>query len=514
MLFNSYVFLFAFLPVSVAGFFACALVRLRLATIWLVVCSIVFYGWWDWRLTTVLLASIVTNYIFGRDIVTKIASGRRVSAHTSLWIIVAANLLALGYYKYANFFVSTVYGLADAALTWDQVALPIGISFFTFTQIAFQVDAYQGKVTDTDPVRYVLFVTYFPHLIAGPILHHAEMMPQFRGPQTYRLSLEAVSVGVTVFILGLFKKLLIADSIGGYADSVFTAATLHDLTTPTAWRGVLAYTLQIYFDFSAYCDMAIGVSRMFNIRLPANFESPYKSRSIKEFWRRWHMTLSRFLRDYLYIPLGGNRFGPARRYTNLCVTMVLGGLWHGAGWTYIIWGALHGTYLCVNHGWDAMAARFSPMPQRLRGLSSVLAWSVTFIAVMTAWVFFRAPDIATALTVLAAMMGVQGDAGPTFAQIAAQGIEPLLFWLGGDSEQVAWLIAGLAAVLFLPNIRQLMDQHGLVLPGSAPATATSRHILAWLRWTPSLGWALATIALFLVSLAYVGRVSPFLYFQF
>ena len=511
MLFNSYVFLFAFLPLCATGFFTLAAVRIRLATVWLAISSVAFYGWWDWRLTGVLAASIIANYLCGRATVARIASGQRAQARAGLWFIVAANLLALGYFKYANFFVSVASGLANTPFAWDQVVLPIGISFFTFTQIAFQVDAYQGKVRDVDPVRYILFVTYFPHLIAGPILHHAEMMPQFRRLQTYRPSWEAVSVGLTVFMIGLVKKLVIADSIGGYADAAFAAQ--HALTTPAAWRGVLAYTMQIYFDFSAYCDMAIGVSRIFNIQLPANFESPYKSSSITEFWRRWHMTLSRFLRDYLYIPLGGNRAGPARRYMNLVATMVLGGLWHGAGWTFIVWGALHGAYLCVNHAWDALMARH-PIPRRWSKLTSVLGWAVTFVAVMVAWVFFRAPDMGVAIRLLSAMAGLQDNAGPPLRDILAHGLKPLLVWLGGGVDQVAWLVAGLAIVTLLPNVRQVMDRHALVLPGSVPAAATLRHVLGLLRWKPSLGWAVVTVASFLVSLAYMGRVSPFLYFQF
>jgi D-alanyl-lipoteichoic acid acyltransferase DltB (MBOAT superfamily) len=260
--------------------------------------------------------------------------------------------------------------------------------------------------------------------------------------------------------------------------------------------------------------MAIGVSRIFNIQLPANFESPYKSRSIKDFWRRWHMTLSRFLRDYLYIPLGGNRASLARRYINLWITMILGGLWHGAGWTFIIWGALHGAYLCVNHAWDAMATRLGTQPVRFAGMRSVLAWAVTFGAVMVAWVFFRAPDVTIALRLLSAMVGLQDNAGPTLLQVAGQGGTPLVVWLGGDIEQMAWLTAGLAIVLLLPNVRQVMARHELVLPSSARAAETFRHVQDLLRWKPSLRWAMATVGLFLVSLSYLGRVSPFLYFQF
>jgi D-alanyl-lipoteichoic acid acyltransferase DltB (MBOAT superfamily) len=319
------------------------------------------------------------------------------------------------------------------------------------------------------------------------------MLPQFQRARTFRPDAQALAVGLSVFIIGLAKKLLLADSLGGYADVVFLPQHLPGLDTPAVWRGVLAYTLQIYFDFSAYCDMAIGASRMFNITLPANFESPYKSCSIIDFWRRWHITLSRFLRDYLYIPLGGNRLGAGRRYANLIITMLLGGLWHGAGWNFIIWGALHGFYLSVNHLWAQRVRR------RLPAWSG---WVLTFSAVMLAWVFFRAPDVSTACALLRKMAGLDQP--------------PLLHptnWhaLAGDPQQALVLAVGLLIALALPNLRQIMGGHDLVLgaPG-LPAARPWRRFL----WQPSFGWAVTLAGSFALSLLYLSRVTQFLYFQF
>ena len=398
-----------------------------------------------------------------------------------------------------------------AGVDWTGVALPIGISFFTFTQIAFLADTYAGKVvTDTGkvdgrgrvrPLHYLLFVTYFPHLIAGPILHHGEMIPQFRRAATYRPSAAALSVGLTVFVLGLGKKLLIADPIAVYADAAFAPGAM--LTVPFAWRGVLAYTLQIYFDFSAYCDMAVGVSRMLNIGLPANFESPYKACSISDFWRRWHMTLSRFLRDYLYIALGGNRLGPVRRYVNLMTTMMLGGLWHGAGWTFLIRGFLHGSYLCAHYAWRAGPGRAIQVPD-------AVGWVLTFLSVMVAWVFFRATDLPAALHMLHAMLNPALAGEVRLA--AGDGIVGLYRWLLGDWRQTLSLLAGLTGAVLLPNIRQMMGRYELVL-GTAPMTER----LGWLRhrlvWRPSLICAAVVLGVFALSLTRLNHVSQFLYFQ-
>ncbi|RYG25077.1 MAG: MBOAT family protein, partial [Burkholderiales bacterium] len=337
MLFNSYAFVFLFLPITFVGFFLIARFSHFMAALWLAAASLFFYGWWDPRYVVLLVASIGLNYVMGYVIgKARSADGPTPRAKLLLILALAANLGILGYYKYTDFFINTVNDLSGAGWALHHVILPLGISFFTFTQIAFLVDVYRGIAREYNAVHYVLFASYFPHLIAGPVLHHKQMMPQFHRPETYRINVANFNDGMTIFVIGLFKKVLIADQFALYANPVFTAveggATL---SMTEAWVGALAYTFQLYFDFSAYSDMAIGLSRMFNVDLPINFNSPYKSRSIIDFWRRWHITLSTFLRDYLYFGLGGNRHGAVRRYVNLLTTMVLGGLWHGANWTFV-----------------------------------------------------------------------------------------------------------------------------------------------------------------------------------
>ncbi len=361
MLFNSYTFLFLFLPVALAGAFVLARYRTSFAVAWLVFASLFFYGWWSWRHVPLLVASIAFNYIAGAAIVRRggKAGGK---AFGILAGAVAANLAVLGYFKYAGFLVANVDAFLGTGMRVEAIVLPLGISFFTFTQIAYLVDVYR------DPVRYgvvpyALFVSYFPHLIAGPILHHREMMPQFAAPTSYRFDYSNLAAGLTIFAIGLFKKTVLADGIAPYASPVYAqAAQGYAPGMVEAWGAAVAFGLQLYFDFSAYSDMAVGLSKMLGIRMPVNFESPYKATSIVEFWRRWHMTLSRFLRDYVYVALGGNRRGTARRYANLLVTMLLGGLWHGAAWTFVLWGALHGAFLAINHGWIALRRRLPPGP--------------------------------------------------------------------------------------------------------------------------------------------------------
>ena len=354
MLFNSFSFLFAFLPLALGGYFLCCALGRRFGTpgdttwgaAWLAACSLFFYAWWDIRFLPLLLCSVAFNYVTGSYIAKRSGTAQ---AQRALGLGVAGNLALLGYFKYADFFVASANALG-AQWTLPHVLLPIGISFFTFTQIAFLADAAAGKVTEYRLVHYVLFVTYFPHLVAGPVLHHKEMMPQFEDANNTRPLAINFAIGTTIFAIGLAKKVLVADTLAAYASPVFAAGAAPP-TLLAAWGGALAYTFQLYFDFSGYSDMAIGLSRLFGVRLPLNFASPYKAWNISEFWRRWHMTLSRFLRDYLYIPLGGNRQGEGRRRLNLAITMVLGGLWHGAGWTFVVWGALHGAYLVVHQLW-------------------------------------------------------------------------------------------------------------------------------------------------------------------
>jgi alginate O-acetyltransferase complex protein AlgI len=355
MLFTSYEFVLLYLPVVFFIFFFVARRSARAAATWLVVASVFFYGWWNPKFVLLLLASVCFNYSAGYLI------GHDRSRRNKILLVTAivANLGLLGVFKYANFFITTLNGTGTHLALLD-IVLPAGISFFTFTQIAFLVDAYRGLAKEYDFVHYLLFVTWFPHLIAGPVLHHKQMMPQFADADTYRPHSESISVGLTLFSFGLCKKVLLADQFGLFANPVFDAAAQgvqpHLIA---AWVGALAYTLQLYFDFSGYSDMAIGLSRMFNVKLPLNFDSPYKATNIIDFWRRWHMTLSAFLRDYLYFSLGGNRKGRMRRHLNLIATMLLGGLWHGAGWNFVVWGGLHGS-ICSStmHGvgsWGGVA---------------------------------------------------------------------------------------------------------------------------------------------------------------
>lgn len=512
MLFNSYPFLLMFLPVALAGFFALACWRVRAAAIWLVAASLFFYGWWDVRFLGLLVPSIAVNYCAGRCLGRLAGDGRHRQERWLLAAVIAANLLLLGYFKYSNFFLSSVNAVFAGHLVLLQVVLPLGISFFTFTQIAFLVDAGRGEVRQFDFVHYSLFVTWFPHLIAGPILHHGEMMPQFRAGSTYVPSAGNFAVGFSYLAIGLAKKCLIADQFAPDVAAVFQAA--HQgaaIGALAAWQGALGYTLQLYFDFSGYCDMAIGLSRLFGIRLPFNFDSPYQAVSVIDFWRRWHMTLSRFLRDYLYIPLGGNRRGPARRYINLMITMLLGGLWHGANWTFVVWGGLHGLYLIVNHGWRGLRPdrALAGVPPAVR---ATLSAAITFFAVAAAWVVFRAPDLATAGHLLAAMAGVNGfdpPGGPAMPSLLA-GWSDIFGLAPGRVHrlELARYAAALAVVFALPNTQHIIE--------GARAGAGAAGAWPWARiaWRSNFAWGAALGLLGAVALATFTRVSEFLYFQF
>lgn len=507
MLFNSYEFLFLYLPLTFAAFFLLARVDERLAAAWLALASIGFYGWWNPIYVPLLLGSIGFNFALGRAIAEAAGPRRRML----LTLAVAGDLLLLGYFKYANFFLDVANTLGGSHLHFAPIVLPLGISFFTFTQIAFLVDTYRGEVREYRFVHYLLFVTYFPHLIAGPVLHHKEMMPQFALASTYRISAENVAIGLSIFTLGLVKKVLLADSVALHASPVFAAAAQG--ATPTlleAWCGALAYALQLYFDFSGYSDMAIGGSRLFGIVLPLNFNSPYQAESIAEFWRRWHMTLSRFLRDYLYIPLGGNRHGTLRRHLNLMLTMLLGGLWHGAGWTFVVWGGLHGAYLVVNHGWETLRARLG-FAGRSRAWR-IAARALTFLAVLVGWVFFRAESFGAAFRILAGMAGLNGvvlpeawlAAWPAQLVPAARGAG-LAFGtldLFAGRSAVGWIAGLLAIVWFAPNSQAIAA--GLLNTAARSA------------WRPRLGigWGLLCGLGALAAIASMNRVSEFLYFQF
>lgn len=488
MLFTSGLFFFIYLPIVLFGFYVIARVMgQKPASIWLGLASLFFYGYWSPIYIFLLLSSIVGNYLAGLLIV------RNRGQAASAWITgfsVSLNLLLLFYFKYYNFFVNSV-GLGVIGFPVLNVLLPIGISFFTFTQIAYLVDVHRGKANEADFFHYVLFVSYFPHLIAGPILHHQEMMPQFAATRTYRLSVPSLVVGLSYFGIGLVKKVVIADSLSPLADAAFAAAGAGNIDSLWAWHGAICYTLQLYFDFSGYSDMAIGLSYLFNIKLPFNFDLPYKSRSIIEFWRRWHLTLSRFLRDYLYFTLGGNCCGVFRRYLNLMITMLLGGLWHGAAWTFVIWGGLHGLYLIINHGWRWVEEKLGLTAVTANWAGRTASWLITMVAVIIGWVFFRASSVPEALTMLNAMFIPTGVASVPYLQ-ASDWFAPLVL---------------LAVCVGLPNSQQWVEPlfDTLRRPDAAWLLRRSRGL--------TIGATTAFCTL-LVLIAASRTESAFIYFNF
>ena len=528
MLFNSYHFIFLFLPLTLAGFFWIGRFGHEAAIGWLVAASLFFYGWWNPVYLWLILISMLVNYGIGSILGHAYTNGQ--SARAKLWLTlgVAFNLGLLGWFKYANFAVGTVNDALGTDFHLQAIVLPLAISFFTFQQIAYLADAYQGITRDYRLSHYLLFVTFFPQLIAGPIVHHGEMLPQFMQRGTLRARWDNIAIGSTIFAIGLFKKAVLADGIAPFATPVFDAAARGEsLTLLDAWGGALAYTCQLYFDFSGYSDMAIGGARLFGIRLPLNFHSPYKAISIVEFWRRWHMTLSRFLRDYLYIPLGGNRNGPVARYRNLLLTMLLGGLWHGAGWTFVLWGALHGLYLVINHAWHRLTRRLPPIPWLPSILTRLLAWLVTFLAVVIGWVFFRSANLEAALGMLRGMAGLNGIALPNAIAVRLGELWALLsdwgaqsYLGGGETFTLTWIwIVALLAVAFLaPNTQQIMAHADPALTPYRGDPSQELRLLPRLSghrlWRPTRGWALAAGVVGALGVLSLTRVSEFLYFQF
>lgn len=519
MLFNSYSFIFVFLPIVFLGFFLLGKYRNQFAIPWLALSSLVFYAYWDWYSLTILLGSIFVNFSFASGI-------SNTAKQLKKWLLVAAiaiNILLLGYYKYSNFFLSEIKYFSEGEnLNIVAAALPLGISFFTFTQIAYLVDVYAGIVSEKSFSRYLLFVSYFPHLIAGPVIHHSQMMPQFRSAKVFNLSAENIAKGVSIFSIGLAKKTILADTLSLYASPLFHSASLGvSANFIEAWTGVLSYTLQLYFDFSGYCDMAIGLSLLFNIDLPINFLSPYKSLSIIDFWRRWHMTLSKFLRDYLYIPLGGSKKGQVRRYLNLMITMLLGGFWHGAGWTFIFWGAMHGLFLTINHLWQSFAISLDI--NKFEGLLSykILCWLLTFGCVLIGWVMFRSDSLAAALLIYKSLIAFGMNITlPIELQTVLAHLLPksVLFTNTLGSLQIpllqAWsvILVSLFFVLFMPNtnecVLKFVSRYGSALNTSEPLSFNFLF-----RRLPLISPIFFGI-LFGISLLSMTRISEFLYFKF
>ncbi|MFA9560392.1 MBOAT family protein [Evansella sp. AB-rgal1] len=392
MLFNSYVFIFAFLPIVFLLYFLLTYLKLiRVSKIWLIASSLFFYSYWNIIYLPLIVGSFVANYIIGMYL----SKGSKPKK-AILVIGITANVLLLGYFKYYDFFIANINTLTDYSFSLLNLALPLAISFFTFQQIAFLVDAYRKEMNEYSFLDYTLFVTFFPQLIAGPIVHHKEMMPQFMNVGNKFINFRNISMGIFIFSIGLFKKVAIADTFAVWANKGFTES--ETLTFFEGWITSLSYTFQLYFDFSGYTDMAIGIALLFNIRLPINFNSPYKSLNIQDFWRRWHMTLGRFLTKYIYIPLGGNRKGEGRTYVNILIIFLISGLWHGAGWTFVFWGFLHGLATVIHRFWTKLNLK----------MNKLLAWFITFQFVNISWVFFRAETWQDAINVSKSMIGLNG----------------------------------------------------------------------------------------------------------
>lgn len=520
MLFNSFEFLLIFLPLTFAGF-SIAARRGRFAQLaWLGFCSVVFYGIWNPESIPLLLGSIGLNFLFGR-IITKYVALKKIS-HARMALIsgLIINISLLGYYKYADFLIATICELIGSAYVPLTISLPLGISFFTFTQIAYLVDCFRGHARSGRFTSYFLFVTFFPHLIAGPILHHSKIIPQFEKPnENGNAAYRSLAMGISIFSIGLFKKLVFADSLAPFSNGVFDASAIGvPVTFFEAWMGALSYGLQLYFDFSAYSDMAIGIAMMFGIALPVNFSSPYKAGSISEFWKRWHMTLSAFLKNYLYIPLGGSRFGRVNTYRNLLITMLLGGIWHGAGWTFVLWGMVHGALLVANRLWRACSHRW------LGGwtVPFILAWTATFLSVTFAWVPFRATSLEATSNMWTAMLGTRGITLPQSisTSVFAKHLEGVIEFTGmfphqlGEWAPYGFVLVGFALIscVLIPSVQEIfkLEADPTQMPAEEGLTESSRQF----SWSPSLGWTMATVAMFIVAMSLIGKPTEFLYFRF
>ncbi len=528
MLFNSYEFILIFLPICLLVFFLLGnRGKTAAASWWLIGTSLGFYAWWNpagdgkpWTpfYLALIIVSIVFNYWLGVGISREKERGRTGRAKAFLTLGVTVNMVALAWFKYADFGVALMNSVFGTLIPAPHVLLPLAISFFTFTQIAYLVDAWHGVTKEYNFRWYALFVSFFPHLIAGPIVLYRSLMPQFAQEKTWRFNAENFSAGLTLFAFGLFKKTVIADALSPVANALFSGvAGGADPSLLTAWVGALAYTFQLYFDFSGYSDMAVGIGQMFNVKFPLNFDSPYKARDIVDFWRRWHITLSQFLRDHLYIPLGGSRCSPFRRYANLFLTMLLGGLWHGAGWAFIIWGGLHGTYLCVNHAWSAFAKN---RPLLNTKAAVFCGWLITFLAVVVGWVFFKAGDhgiyrgiakpdeFHTAREMLEGMCGLNGCTLPLQIKAALGGLAGKLH-LGFAAapfkvQELPWIFGAALIAFFAPNTQELFRVALTSAKGEAPAPI----------WKMDGRWVVLTAVVLVIGFFRLTGVSEFLYFQF
>lgn len=503
MLFNSYIFLVVYLPITVVVYFYLARYHNPLSTVWLILMSFLFYATWNPHDILLILSSIAFNYVIV-SFINRLDEASRFRL-IILIIGITINLIPLLFFKYYYFIISNLSILFKFDFISNSQNLPLGISFFTFIQIAMLVDVYRSTATKLKILPYALFVTYFPHLLAGPIVHHNQLIPQIEDITRRRINWTNVAMGLSLFVLGLTKKVVLGDEFAIYSNDYFDNTNkINNTNLITTWLGVLSFTFQIYFDFSGYSDMAIGISLIFNIILPYNFNSPYKSKDLINFWRNWHITLSNFLKDYLYIPLGGNKKGHLQKYKNLFITMVLGGLWHGANWTFLFWGMLHGIGLIINHMIKQLLGFLNLNNLRAGWLPlfHLQTTILTFVWVMTAWVFFRANNLSDAIAIIENMYGFN----PAIETISSEDSSITIFQTLNNYYQMrnisfrrmtAFIILASVIIWFAPNAQSIMFNRNIGI-----------------RWSASLIPLTLTIILLAYSFIKLNNTSQFIYFQF
>ena len=521
MLFNSYFFIFVFLPIVLIVFYS--LTNKSLSIVWLICASFFFYSCWNYHYLILLIFSIMFNYSNGFLLI-KSKNNKILYQKLILFFGVLVNLGILGYFKYFNFFIDNANLFFESGFHRREIILPLAISFYTFQQIAYLVDTFRSESCQISFLYYCLFISFFPQLIAGPIVRHNETIPQFKNNGFSKFTYSNISVGLTLFAIGLFKKVILADGIAPYATSVFNAASRGEtIFLIESWIGALSYTFQLYFDFSGYSDMAIGLGRMFNISLPLNFYSPYRCSSIIDFWRQWHITLSFFLRDYLYIPLGGNRNGHVMRFLNVMITMLLGGLWHGAGWTFIVWGGLHGIFLSINQFWRIIINKYSVSWGKYRFFVHTFYFCLTFLAITVAWVFFRSENLFAAKNILYGMIGLNGvNLPPGYYGIFGQLSETLSYsGVVFQSEVLpsyvnifVWILSLSVITWCFPNTYELMFNYDPVLKIKKSLRIIKKNHHFPLTWQPSIFWAMLISILFSICILFMSSASEFLYFNF
>ena len=513
MLYNSYIFIFLFLPITLLGFHLLSKKgHYKLTVSWLVAASLFFYGWWNPIYIALIVGSAIFNYTFGYLLLKR---PRKIF----LYFGIIGNLVTLGYFKYANFFVDNINFFFDNNIILEQIILPLGISFFTFQQITFLVDTYSGKTKEYNFLQYCLFVTFFPQLISGPIVHHRRMMPQFAKESIGFLKLENLAAGLTTFIIGLFKKVFLADNIEVFATPAFDAALYGiDLTFFEAWGASLAYAFQLYFDFSGYSDMALGLGLMFGIALPFNFLSPFKSKNISEFWRCWHISLSTFIRDYLYFPVSllltryamSNKLGHIPLFIlSIFIPTIFAffwmGLWHGAGWHFVLFGLIHGVYIVIYNIWIKVV-NIIPEDKRIKknNITDFISQIITFLAVIFSFVIFRAENLSIAKDIISSMLGFNGIEFSDMFRIGVFGAK--------SGIGVFWILLSMFIVNFLPNSKEfiLNKNKAFVKQGDVASNVTNKRI----TWRPNLFWAIIVVIMLTLSLISFSNTSEFLYFQF